>query len=398
MKGALATLTEVGKTGAADIEQLNRVAEAHGLRGWRSIAVAASDIVNDMKLPVADPSGGGAQPKMTDVMNALPVRVIGVMGMSDSARDDSKQIISELHALGVQVKMLTGDNTKVARAIASDVGLPTAIINLGHEKQRIRALLESGHQSVPLKPGQRRPSGMIKIGGTNPPNNAVAPSVPSISENGKTPAPLTLVANTPLAKKSELHLSAPAIPVPAGGASPEVPLVSLGGGGNQSNQIAPAPIKRTNSKSPTLGPIVANAMSVPPIVTDEMVTEEMRHGLDVVHAAGFAEIFPADKHMIVKALQATGAIVGMTGDGVNDAPALKQAEVGCAVSNATDVAKGSASAVLTHDGLSGIVALVHTGRRIHHRIETWILNKSQRTSTIDTRHPLPCRQELTTHT
>jgi P-type E1-E2 ATPase len=58
---------------------------------------------------------------------------------------------------------------------------------------------------------------------------------------------------------------------------------------------------------------------------------------------GFAEIYPEDKHAIVKLLQKKGHLVGMTGDGVNDAPALSQAEVGVAVSNATDVAKGKNS-------------------------------------------------------
>ena len=62
---------------------------------------------------------------------------------------------------------------------------------------------------------------------------------------------------------------------------------------------------------------------------------------------GVAEVYPKDKYDIVKAFQTKGHIVGMTGDGVNDAPALKQAEVGIAVSNATDVAKGAASIVLT---------------------------------------------------
>jgi H+-transporting ATPase len=92
-------------------------------------------------------------------------------------------------------------------------------------------------------------------------------------------------------------------------------------------------------------------------------------------SAGFAEIYPEDKYTIVKSLQVSKHVVGMTGDGVNDAPALKQAEVGIAVSSATDVAKGAASVVLTSEGLSNIVDLVKIGRMIYQRIRTWIINK-----------------------
>jgi plasma-membrane proton-efflux P-type ATPase len=96
-------------------------------------------------------------------------------------------------------------------------------------------------------------------------------------------------------------------------------------------------------------------------------------------ADGFAEVFPEDKYTVVKQLQAAGHVTGMTGDGVNDAPALRQAEVGIAVSTATDVAKGAASVVLTEPGLTNIVALVEQGRTIYQRILTWIVNKISRT-------------------
>src|SRR5450631_3538497 len=96
-------------------------------------------------------------------------------------------------------------------------------------------------------------------------------------------------------------------------------------------------------------------------------------------ADGFAEVFPEDKYVVVKHLQDAGHVTGMTGDGVNDAPALRQAEVGIAVSTATDVAKGAASVVLTEQGLTNIVALVEQGRTIYQRILTWIINKISRT-------------------
>ncbi len=96
-------------------------------------------------------------------------------------------------------------------------------------------------------------------------------------------------------------------------------------------------------------------------------------------ADGFAEVYPEDKYIVVQHLQAAGHVAGMTGDGVNDAPALRQAEVGIAVSTATDVAKGAASVVLTEPGLTNIVALVEQGRTIYQRILTWIINKMSRT-------------------
>ncbi len=89
----------------------------------------------------------------------------------------------------------------------------------------------------------------------------------------------------------------------------------------------------------------------------------------------FAGVLPEDKFRLVRSLQRSGHTTGMTGDGVNDAPALKQAEVGVAVANATDVAKAAASLVLTSPGLGGMVAAVQTSRRIYQRMLTYTLNK-----------------------
>lgn len=94
---------------------------------------------------------------------------------------------------------------------------------------------------------------------------------------------------------------------------------------------------------------------------------------------GLAEVFPEDKFSVIEALQREGHVVGMTGDGVNDAPALQAAEVGIAVSTATDAAKSAASVVLTTEGLAGIIDLVENGRAVYQRILTWIVNKVSRT-------------------
>ena len=111
----------------------------------------------------------------------------------------------------------------------------------------------------------------------------------------------------------------------------------------------------------------------PEILRGERVVEDVQT-CDVI-----AGVFPEDKFRLVQALQQSGHVTGMTGDGVNDAPALKQAEVGIAVANATDVAKAAASIVLTKQGLTDVVAAVTTSRRIYQRMLTYTLNKVVKT-------------------
>ena len=96
-------------------------------------------------------------------------------------------------------------------------------------------------------------------------------------------------------------------------------------------------------------------------------------------ADGYAQVFPEHKFKIVKALQAQGHIVGMTGDGVNDAPALKQADCGIAVSGATDAARAAADLVLTATGLSVITAAIAEARKIFERMNSYAIYRISET-------------------
>lgn len=113
---------------------------------------------------------------------------------------------------------------------------------------------------------------------------------------------------------------------------------------------------------------------------------EILAATDLAHAVestdGFAEVFPEHKYAIVKALQDAGHIVAMTGDGVNDAPALKQAEVGIAVSGATDAARSAASLILTAPGLSVIISAVEEARRIFERMMSYTVYRVAMTLSI----------------
>jgi plasma-membrane proton-efflux P-type ATPase len=220
MKGALSSVAQACGLEVSEISWLESQASEHARKGYRVLAVATSSRADRLELA-------------------------GLVTLSDPARPDSRDMIRAVRALGVSVKMLTGDALPVAQEIASSVGL-----------------------------GEIR-----RVG--------------------------------------ELHAAM--------------------------------------SESPQSGSTLVD------------------------RCGGFAEVLPEDKFLVVKGLQSAKHVTGMTGDGVNDAPALRRAEVGVAVSTATDAAKASASVVLTAEGLSGIIDLIRNGRIIHQRILTWVVNKVSRT-------------------
>lgn len=113
------------------------------------------------------------------------------------------------------------------------------------------------------------------------------------------------------------------------------------------------------------------------ILTAEKLNEkdvpEDRLGDRCLHADGFAQVIPEDKFRVVELLQNKGMLIGMTGDGVNDAPALKKANVGIAVHGCTDAARSAADVVLLSPGLSTIVDAVKTSRKIFQRMRSYAL-------------------------
>ncbi|MGN6136592.1 MAG: HAD-IC family P-type ATPase, partial [Aureliella sp.] len=102
--------------------------------------------------------------------------------------------------------------------------------------------------------------------------------------------------------------------------------------------------------------------------------ERSTDGLDTDECGVYARTVPEEKHRIVRALQSRGHVVGMCGDGTNDAPALRQAQIGIAVSTATDVAKAAAGIVLTEPGLAGVVSAIREGRTAFQRLLAYTLN------------------------
>ena len=213
-KGSLGSIGSACRMSRQDMMDLDKVSEKFGQEGLRAIAVARSQ-----------PGCG--------------LELVGLAGVADRIRDDSRSMVEQLNEHGVSVKMLTGDSLPIARNVAQQIGL----------------------------------TGEIE-------------TIPDVRKQGDEALPASAIEG----------------------------------------------------------------------------------------AAGIAEIYPNEKYALDKSLQGSGHIVGMTGDGVNDSPALKQAEVGIAVKNSMDVAKDSASAVLVTDGLAGTVALVETGRTIYERLTSWVLN------------------------
>jgi H+-transporting ATPase len=123
----------------------------------------------------------------------------------------------------------------------------------------------------------------------------------------------------------------------------------------------------------------SNILPASALSLDKDGKRDTEDGERVEKTDGFAEVFPEHKFGIVKLLQARNHITGMTGDGVNDAPALKQADVGIAVSGATDAARAAADLVLTAPGLSVIINAIEEARRIFERMNAYAIYRISET-------------------
>ena len=128
-------------------------------------------------------------------------------------------------------------------------------------------------------------------------------------------------------------------------------------------------IAKETAKKLDMGTNILDASGLGDVKKKE--TAEMSESIE--NADGFAQVFPEHKFHIVDILQKNGHIVGMTGDGVNDAPALKKADCGIAVSGATDAARAAAAIVLTTPGLSVIIDAIKESRRIFQRMNSYAI-------------------------
>jgi H+-transporting ATPase len=128
-------------------------------------------------------------------------------------------------------------------------------------------------------------------------------------------------------------------------------------------------IAKETAKKLDMGTNILNAATL----GDSKHEESTATAESIEKADGFAQVFPEHKFHIVDVLQKRGHIVGMTGDGVNDAPALKKADCGIAVSSATDAARAAAAIVLTMPGLSVIIDAIKESRRIFQRMNSYAI-------------------------
>ncbi|HDO35024.1 MAG TPA: HAD family hydrolase, partial [Nitrospirae bacterium] len=218
---------------------------------------------------------------------------IGLLPLFDPPREDSKSTIKEAMALGLDVKMVTGDNIAIAKQIANVLGIGDNIFDA-------RDLRGASNKELII---------------------------------------LGKVISTAVFKKLSPNVSERDTEEFAKGVVKDIEKEF------EDIELPKGYVKRHESE----------------IIS---VIEE---------ADGFAQVFPEDKYLIVDKLQKAGHIVGMTGDGVNDAPALKKADAGIAVSGATDAARAAADLVLMAPGLSVIVDAIKGARVTFERMKSYSL-------------------------
>ncbi len=269
-KGAAQTVMSLCP-GDPNLEAADRTTAEFAKRGYRTLAVALKP---------------GTAPAF---------QLVGLLPFFDPPREDSAETLQRARELGIDVKMLTGDNLAIAREVAEKLGITrpigraTELHDHAQEPEEVRLLADVLSEALleELRPGS--------------------------------------AAEDIAALKERVHARL---------------------------------VEKIESKGPKAAFLRRHESEL----------------IDHIEAAGgFAEVFPEDKYKIIEKLQRRGHIVAMTGDGVNDAPALKRADAGIAVSGATDAARAAADIVLLHPGLSVIVYAIEEARQIFARMKSYAI-------------------------
>lgn len=218
-------------------------------------------------------------------------RFVGIIPLFDPPRDDAKETIAEAGKLGLNVKMVTGDNVAIAKQISGQLGLNQNVLEADE--------LKSGESLRFQKMSEILAKTIHKQINPDLPEDKVKELAKEVSKEYAS-----------IIETEESGLS------------------------------------RNNKHESDMLRIIENA-------------------------GGFAQVFPEDKYIIVEQLQKGDHIVGMTGDGVNDAPALKKADAGIAVAGATDAARAAADLVLMAPGISVIVDAIKQARVIFERMNSY---------------------------
>jgi len=266
MKGAAQVLLDMSELDESRIREINDSVNQLASKGYRTLAVGLRE-------------GTG------------PLQIAGLIPLYDPPREDSQEVIDDMHKFGVKVKMVTGDNLAIAREIGRILGL---------EQRTIRSSQLSG---------------------------ASANEIMQLVE----------ILTASIYQRLEHNVTL-----------------------RQAREFASDVMDQVRKLYDT------RLLEREFIHTHESAIVDMIESVDI-----FAEVVPEDKFRIVDTLQKGGHIVAMTGDGVNDAPALKKADCGIAVSNATDAARAAADIVLTAPGLSVINEAMKQARLTFSRMKSY---------------------------
>ena len=269
-----------------------------------------------------------------DAENRRNLTLVGFVGIRDEVRPEARKAVAEVMDAGVQVVMVTGDNVDTAVNIAEKLGLLTS-----RPGDRGRSPLQE-------------PPAAAFVGGVP----LRAPQFHVVSGDTPTRTPPHHVASGDTPTCAPLHYIAPR------GAQGHAPYENTRGGDRH---------RRTNFSAPNRSPALSHDAVITSTALNQLSDAQVKSILPYLRVV--ARALPSDKGRLVRLAQEMGLVAGMTGDGVNDAPALKRADVGFAMGDGTEIAKEAGDVVILDNNFASIVKAILYGRTIFKSIRKFLI-------------------------